>query len=320
MWLFAINGKSGGGRGLKAWRKVEAELKRLDVDYAAVLSETPETARRAITRLLREHNGIVQDEAPRQRLKAITIIGGDGTIHGILPAVCDSGVPLGIIPAGSGNDTARAFGIPKRPLDALRIVLQGRAYPADIIAMRDPKSDIGYRPVLTALAAGFDSAIAAAVNRSVYKKLCNLIGAGSFAYVIGLIQVLLTFRPRPIAVTVDGETHCFRQGWMAAVCNASAYGGGLRICPDAKPDDGMLNVCVVHSCTPLQLLRLFPLILSGKHTRLPYVALFSGQAVAVEDMAGDPAKPAIAVYGDGEPAGELPLYAEAAGNRIEVLR
>ncbi|QHW31592.1 diacylglycerol kinase family lipid kinase [Paenibacillus rhizovicinus] len=327
MWIFAVNENSGGGRGRKVWQIVETELKRLGTDYATVLAGTPEEARGEIASLLREQDAIAREAAADSRaddlprnLKAITIIGGDGTIHGLLPLLCGSGVPLGIIPAGSGNDTARAFGIPRQPLAALRLVLRGKPFPADIIELRGAEPDDPVRPVLTALAAGFDSAIAAAVNRSFYKKLCNLMHAGSLAYIIGLIHVLFTFRPRPLDVTADGRKTSFQRGWMAAVCNVPAYGGGLRICPEALPDDGWLNVCIVHSCTPLQLLRLFPLLLSGKHVRLPYVTMLRGRTIVVEETLPDPAKSAIAVYGDGEFAGPLPLYAQAAGNRIEVLR
>ncbi|WP_219835199.1 diacylglycerol kinase family protein [Paenibacillus sp. R14(2021)] len=320
MWIFAVNEKSGGGRGRKAWRIVEAELKQRGVPYTAVLAASPEEACREIAGLLERYSHPSEDGA-HSSVKAVAVIGGDGTIHSILPVLQAGGVPLGIIPAGSGNDTARAFRLPKRPLEALRILLQGSPVPIDLIALRSPlaPADMPARPVLTALAAGFDSAIAAAVNRSAHKKLCNAAGVGSFAYVIGLFQVLLTYRPCPMSVTVDGVRHDYSHGWMAAVCNVSAYGGGLRICPDASPSDGLLDVCVVHSCTPLQLLRLFPTLLQGTHVRLPYVTLLRGRAISVEAQETGRSSP-IAVYGDGEPAGQLPLYAEAAGNRIFVLR
>ncbi|WP_308637741.1 diacylglycerol/lipid kinase family protein [Paenibacillus silvisoli] len=318
MWMFAVNEKSGGGRGRNAWKLVEAELIRREVPYRAIQARSPEEACSEIRRQL---------AAAAEAVKAVAVIGGDGTIHSVLPALLDSGVPLGIIPSGSGNDSARAFGIPAKPLEALARILDGHAEPVDLIMLHgaeQPQSGEtaavkAARPVLTALAVGFDAAIAAAVNRSAYKKLCNLLGAGSFAYLIGLLQMLASYKPRLLTVTVDGTPHRFERGWMAAVCSVPAYGGGLRICPDASPTDGLLDVCVIHTCTPLQMLRLFPTLLSGAHVRLPYVTMLRGRTVSVAaaPLAG---VDAALIYGDGEPAGETPLYAESAGHRLLLLR
>ncbi|RAP74477.1 diacylglycerol/lipid kinase family protein [Paenibacillus montanisoli] len=339
MWIFAVNEKSGGGRGKKVWRRVEAELVKRGVPYRAVMAGSPEEADAEIRWLIAafaEHGGsaeaadsLAETEGagaatqPRTGVKAVCVIGGDGTIHSVLPALVDSGVPLGIIPSGSGNDSARAFGVPAKPLDALARILAGHAMPVDLILLRSAKAAHGggtaaERPVLTALAVGFDAAIADAVNRSAHKTLCNLLGVGSVAYLIGLLQILLTYRQRQLTVTVDGTPHRFERGWMAAVCSVPAYGGGLRICPNASPTDGLLDVCVVHTCTPLQLLRLFPTLLSGTHTRLPYVKMLRGRpvSVAAEPQAGTDA---LAIYGDGEPVGEAPLYAESAGHRLLLL-
>ncbi|SFT20106.1 diacylglycerol kinase family protein [Paenibacillus sp. BC26] len=336
MWIFAVNDKSGGGRGKKVWKLAEAELQRRKLPYRAILAQSPEEACAEIRKQLALYSGGSTDGAAdmpagggspgnlaaRSAVRAVVVIGGDGTIHSILPALYESGVPLGIIPSGSGNDTARAFHIPAEPIEALnRILSCESALPIDLIRLRSASADgqPTMRPVLTALAVGFDAAIAAAVNRSAYKKICNLFGAGSFAYVIGLFQMLMSYRPRPITVTVDGTSHDFERGWMAAVCSVPAYGGGLRICPDASPTDGLLDVCVIHTCTPLQMLRVFPTLLSGAHVHLPYVKMLRGKVVSVEAQQRSGAEP-IGIYGDGEPAGATPLYAEAAGNRISLLR
>ncbi|SDW67725.1 diacylglycerol kinase family protein [Paenibacillus sp. CF384] len=339
MWVFAVNDKSGGGRGKKVWALVEAELQRRKLPYQAILARTPEEACTEIRKQLANYkgsstdlaadvpatansNGSLGSPAVQPAVQAVIVIGGDGTIHSILPALYESGVPLGIIPSGSGNDTARAFEIPSEPIEALnRILSCESALPVDLIVLHSsaPGEPSTMRPVLTALAVGFDAAIAAAVNRSAYKKLCNLLGAGSFAYVIGLFQMLMSYRPRPIIVTVDGKAHEFERGWMAAVCSVPAYGGGLRICPDASPTDGLLDVCVIHTCTALQMLRVFPTLLSGKHVHLPYVKMLRGKVVTVADQQRTGEEP-IGIYGDGEPAGATPLYAEAAGNRISLLR
>ncbi|UVI30846.1 diacylglycerol/lipid kinase family protein [Paenibacillus spongiae] len=318
MWIFAVNEQAGGGRGRAVWRKVEADVKRRGIPYLALLTSCPEQASSRIREELALHpaggiNGI----------KGVIVVGGDGTLHGLLPVLANSGVPLGIIPAGSGNDTARALGLSKQPIQALERALSSAARPVDLLLFTGclpsttaPGPNAAEpRPILTALAIGFDAAVADAVNRSSYKKLCNLLRVGSLAYIIGVFQTLLTYRPQKLQLTVDGKEHAFERGWLSAVCNTSSYGGGLRICPEASSTDGLLDVCVVHSCTPLQLLRLFPTLLSGSHIRLPYVTLLRGRSVTV--AADGPAR--TRVFGDGETLGAVPLTAQSAPGKLLLL-
>lgn len=323
MWIFAVNERAGSGRGRIIWKLVEAELQRRSLPYQAVIADSAESACAEVRSLLdRYRAGIEGNNRSRSELRAVTVIGGDGTIHSILPAVAGSGIPLGLIPSGSGNDTARAFGIPKQPLAALERVLRGDAVPVDLILLGgdDDRGVVQLpKPILTALAVGFDAAIAAAVNRSSYKKLCNKLGVGSLAYVIALFHMLMTYRPRPMTVTIDGTPHVYKRGWMAAICNVPAYGGGLRICPEALPSDGMLDICIVHTCTPLQLLRLFPTLLTGKHVRLPFVKMLRGRNITV-DAESAPGLHPISAFGDGEPVGQVPLHVEVASNRLLLVR
>lgn len=291
MLLFVVNGKAGNGRGSKAWRMVEAELRRRGVGYRAIAAASAEETTAAVREALQA--GDVQ---------AVAAVGGDGTLHALLPLLAGSGIPLGLIPAGSGNDTARAFGIPRRPLAALETFLAGRTQPADLIRFG---ADTGEkRLALTSLAIGLDAAVVHDVNSSRYKRWCNRLGLGSLAYIVGLLRVLAKYKPRTVTVTVDGETRTFRNVWLSAVTNTSSYGGGLRINPDARPADGRLHVCVVHGCTALRLLRVFPTILNGSHVRTPYVTQLRGQ---VARIAGDEAIPSV---GDGEAAGQAPIAAE----------
>ncbi|MCQ6562483.1 diacylglycerol/lipid kinase family protein [Paenibacillus mendelii] len=306
MWIFAVNEQAGGGRGRRVWKKVEADVKRRGIPYLAILTSCPDKASARIRTEL--------ELRPSEDIKAVIVIGGDGTLHGLLPVLAGSGIPLGIVPAGSGNDTARAFGIPKQPLQALERVFTSLARPVDLLLLTGGSPALP-RLVLTALAIGFDAAVADAVNQSSYKKLCNLLRAGSLAYIIGVFQTLLTYQPRRLQLTIDGLEHSFERGWLSAICNTPSYGGGLRICPDASSTDGLLDVCVVHSCKPFQLLRLFPTLLSGTHTRLSYVTLLRGRAVAVSADGPAPTR----VFGDGETVGSVPLSAQAAKGLLLLL-
>ncbi|MOA47017.1 Diacylglycerol kinase [compost metagenome] len=100
---------------------------------------------------------------------------------------------------------------------------------------------------------------------------------------------------------------------MAAVTNVTTYGGGLTICPSALPDDGILDVCIVHDCSRLQLMMLFPTILFKQHTKLPFVKMFKGKQVSVQSSL-----PRLAL-GDGEHIASTPLTATADPGALRVM-
>ncbi|KIL37525.1 hypothetical protein SD71_02535 [Cohnella kolymensis] len=300
MVLFVVNEGSGNGRGAKVWKKVEAELLRRDTKYMKIAFDTQNEAVEAAAAILKRGN-----------VKAVVAVGGDGSVHSLLPLLAGTGIPCGVIPCGSGNDTARSFGIPRDPIKALDIVLAGRTRLADVVDTSFGCNE--HELTLTAVAVGLDAAVAADVNGSKYKQWCNRLGIGSLAYIIGLFRALAAFAPKPITVTVDGTPHQFQRSWLAAVANVPSYGGGLKICPDARADDGKLHACIVHGCSMWRLLMVFPTLLSGSHVNLPYVTLLSGEQIRIET-------PNVwLAYGDGEPVGRTPVSAAVRSRQLVIL-
>lgn len=285
MYLFVINPRSGGGMGERAWRRAEECLKERQVEYEALRTGSSEGAGREVERAL----------SRRENWTACVVVGGDGTIHSVLPALRSRGVPLGIIPAGSGNDTARGFGVPKQTEAALDVILGGSKTGADLLVGAGPEDSEA--ATLTSVACGFDAQVAVNVNVGWYKPLCNALRAGRLAYLIGILHTLMTYKPGRAVIVCDGKKHAFENVWLASVCNLPSYGGGLLIAPQAKPEDGLLDVCVVHGCSRLQVLRLFPTLLKGSHVSLPFVTMLRGRRAAVSF---DESRPAIA---DGEDLG-----------------
>lgn len=270
MLLFVINENSGNGRGKKIWETVEEQLRIRGTDYISVIAGSESEA------IIR-----VSEHLQVGELKAVAAIGGDGTLHSLLPILAAADLPFGLIPSGSGNDTARSLGIPKDPIQALDIILAGHTHTIDLL---ETTTDKGQRQLtLTAVAVGLDAAVADDVNKSGYKSWCNKLGLGSLAYVIGLLRALSKYKPRPLTVTIDGTVHEFKTGWLAAISNISTYGGGLKICPNALPNDGQLHVCIVHSCSVLRMLLIFPTVLFGRHVRhRRFVTIISGSAVSIQ--------------------------------------
>ncbi len=296
MYLLIINPRSGGGTGGRTWHAVEAMLRSRGTAYEALFTQSADSAESQVLHAL----------GRREDWHAAIVIGGDGTIHSVLGALRRRGVALAVIPAGSGNDTARGFGIPLATEAALDAALQERCLEADLLSGADGLT-------LTAVASGFDAQVAVNVNRSRYKRLCNAIGAGRLAYLIGILHTLMTFKPCRVSVTCDGKEQAFENAWLVSVCNLPSYGGGLLICPQAKADDGLLDVCVVHGVSRGQLLRLLPTVVKGKHTRLPFVTMLSGRSVAVRF-----AEPRHAI-GDGESLGTVPQAVRCEPGALRVL-
>ncbi|MGG6314471.1 diacylglycerol/lipid kinase family protein [Paenibacillus macerans] len=296
MFLFIVNRKSGNGGGGRIWKKIRKKLQRQGIPYEYAYTDSAEQA----------HSFLSARLSGQESWKAVGVVGGDGTIHSLLPALRHSGVPLAVFSAGSGNDTARGFGIPRRTGAALEVMLNGRAKTADLIS-------IAGRSTLTALAVGFDAEVAHNVNQSRYKQICNAIGLGRIAYIIGIFHTLLTFRPGPLTVDCDGVTRHYDSAWLTAINNVASYGGGLSICPEAKPGDGVLDLCIVHGCTKLKLLLLFPTVLIGAHTKLSFVTMRRGRNITVHG-----GLPRLAL-GDGEPVASTPLNASVDAGALRIM-
>lgn len=299
MILFVVNQNSGSGRGAKVWKQVEKQLLARGTSYKAIIAANGADAYERTAA-----------ELQSKRPKAVAVVGGDGTLHGILPLLVATGIPVGIVPAGSGNDTSRAFHIPRDPIQALDIIESGRTRLTDAIASTSGGET---QVALTAIAVGMDGAVAADVNGSRYKRWCNRLGLGSLAYVIGFFRTLALFSPVDIKITIDGIVHRFERGWLSAIANIASYGGGLRICPDARADDGYLHVCVVHGCSLWRILFVFPALLKGAHVKQRNVTLLKGRQVRIETNGR------FLAYGDGEPSGETPIEAKLMPGQLVFL-
>jgi diacylglycerol kinase (ATP) len=232
---------------------------------------------------------------------AVAALGGDGVAHAALQAVAGTATPLAVLPAGTGNDLAGALGMPADPLVAARAVA------ADLLAGRDRRMDAvrtGDRWWSTVLCCGFDSAVTDRANRLRWPR-------GPRRYDMAILAELLQLRPRPVVLTVDGVTSR-HDVTLVAVGNTACYGGGLRICPGAAPDDGLLDVIVVGPVSRLELVRTRPRLAAGTHVEHPAVTVLRGRAVTL-------AGPGLVTYADGEPVGPLPVTSVCAPGALAVV-
>ncbi|BAB05672.1 BH1953 [Halalkalibacterium halodurans C-125] len=295
MYGLIVNKASGNGKGQRTWKKVEYELQIRNTPYLVRFTSGSGHATTIVKELLTEG------------VKTIIAVGGDGTINEVANGLVNHRVPLGIIPAGSGNDFARCLNIPMHYEKALHRIFENKQKKVDLL-------HLGQRHCLTVTGIGFDGKIAKTVNEAIYKNWFNQFGFGGLSYVLSMLEVLKDYRPTNIQITVDGKELFFSGVWLVAVANSPNYGGGIRICPEASYDDGLLNICVVHGMSKWQLLRLFPKAYKGKHVVMEqHVTLLTGKDVYVQSDTP------VLVQSDGEPIMESPVRLQIKKGALSVV-
>lgn len=254
---------------------------------------------------------------------AILLFGGDGTIHRHLGQLVKLGLPVLIVPAGSGNDFARALGLRsvRDSLAAWRKFCAGtgdvRAIDLGVIsalAELDGTRPQNPRYFCSVAGIGLDGEVVARANR-----LPRWLRAHG-GYVISLAPTIFTFAPLPMKILAPSETNA--DTWtprrdqstiLAAFANTPLYGGGMKIAPHAKMDDGLLDICVVGAVDPFKLFCLFPTIYSGRHLSIREVDYFHAPRVRIET------EHPLDVYADGEYVCRTPVEISIQPTALTVV-
>jgi diacylglycerol kinase (ATP) len=237
---------------------------------------------------------------------ALIVVGGDGLVSPGVNAVAETGIPLGVVPVGTGNDTARNIGMPiGDPAAAAALIVAALEHePAAVDAAR-----IVHGPhttwMLGALSAGFDAAVNERANFMSWPN-------SERRYTIAVVRELLTFKAPHYRLVVDGAEREF-EAMLVAVANHTSIGGGMRIAPDASMDDGLLDLFVVDRMSRPRFLRIFPKVFKGEHTGEPEVHLERVRSVRIE-------APRVVAYADGERIGPLPVEVSVVPGAVRLLR
>ena len=286
------NPASGHGSAPHAAERAVAQLHRRGVDVVAIAGADAEHARRLV------------EGALEREMDALVVVGGDGIISLALQVLAQTDIPLAIIPAGTGNDHAREFGVPTgNPEAAADVVVDGRVDTVDL--GRIAGADGTDRWFGTVMAAGFDSLVTDRTNRMRWPH-------GRMRYNVAMVAELSKLRLLPFRLTFDGEP-LDAELTLAAFGNTRSYGGGMLICPDADPRDGLLDATMVASASRTKLIRLFPTVFKGTHVDLDEVRTRRATTITVE-CAG------INAYADGEYVCPLPVEISAVPKALRILR
>ncbi|KID31449.1 sphingosine/diacylglycerol kinase-like enzyme [Prauserella sp. Am3] len=254
------------------------------------------------------------DTARTEGLDALLVLGGDGAAHQAVQYCAGTDLPLGLIPSGTGNDLARALGVPADPAAAVDTAAAslgaGRVRLIDLgrlDAAAAPTADgraAGPTWFGTVLCTGFDAAVNARANRLRWP-------AGPRRYDLAIVGELASFRARTVRVSTEaGEWEL--PAMLVAVGNTSWYGAGIPVCPDADPGDGLFDVTIVGRVGYRELLRVLPRLRTGEHIDHPAVTTARARTVriTVQDWP---------VFADGEPLCSPPVSLTCVPGALPVL-
>jgi diacylglycerol kinase (ATP) len=285
--LLLVNPASGRGRALALLRELRHTARAAGVPVA-VTCDAADVTRRA-------------REAAGRGLARVVVVGGDGTAHHAIRGLSGTECALGIVPAGNGNDLARALGLPRDPRAAFRVALDGPTRRIDL-------GLVGGVPFAGVASLGLD----AEANRYANEAASWLGGPLVYAYAV--LRTFVDFEPFGLGVSGDADRFEGRV-MLAVVANSGWYGGGMHIAPAARLDDGRLDVVVVKEVARRVLAARLLDVFRGRHVLHPKVATFTTRAASIT------ADRALDVFCDGEPvarAGAEPVRIEVAPRALWV--
>ncbi|MFI6843708.1 diacylglycerol kinase [Kitasatospora sp. NBC_00085] len=291
--VLLTNPAAAAGHAEPAARRATARLRALGVEVDERAGSSPEESLR-----------LAHAAVSSGTCDALVVVGGDGMINLGLQAAAGTGVPLGVVPAGTGNDHARAYGLPRgAPEAAADVIAAGHTSAVDL--GRVTASDGTSRWFGSVLASGFDSLVSDRTNRLRWPR-------GRMRYNLAILVEFANLRPLPFRITLADGTVIEQDLTLAAVGNTSSYGGGMLICPTADPADGLLDLTLVAAMPRLRIARFFPTLFKGTHVDRPEVTTHRTASLRIES-------PGITAYADGEFMAALPIDVTVAPGALHLL-
>lgn len=289
MWLLVVNESAGKGKALYLANQFSKLLVNSNQEFTLIHETSYE---KTIEKL--------KSSLSTNSYKKVIAIGGDGLVNLCLQYLARSGITLGVIPAGTGNDFARAVGVNGLSVNKI-FDLYTKSDPAEI-DLGLVKSQSSERWFVQVLSTGFDAEVNSRANKIRWPK-------GKSKYTIATVRTLARFRPITYEIEIDG--HKFSQSAMLfTIANGETYGGGMRICPGASNSDGFFELLLVKPVSRFVLLTIFPKVFKGNH--IPHQKIDTYRAKVVKISAS------TSSYADGEYVANLPITVTNVGNALST--
>jgi len=285
-----INPNSSRGRTKSKIKHIEEYIKTSGYDFSIDFTEKP------------KHTTELAKKAADENFEIVVAVGGDGTVHEVINGIYGTNSSLGVIPIGAGNDISTCLGIPQKDIKkAIEIIKIGKTEKKDL-------GKINGEYFMGVAGTGFDTMVVDFTFKN--RNLLKLFGP--FFYIYGVYNVLISFKPIFFKLITKNNT-IEKKAMTIAVGNSWMYGGGMKIVPDAKLDDGLFDVCIVEEISKLEFLKVFPRVFSGTHVTHPAVTIFRTDFLRIES------NKKMSVQADGEIIKSLPVNFELIPEAINAV-
>ncbi len=296
-----VNPRSAGGRTAREWPAIERALRSV---YPAMTA--------AFTRARGEAISLVR-EALREGHDEIVAVGGDGTISEAMNGFFDErgtiapDAVFSFATSGTGGDFRKSFGIEAGAVEAVSQLKTANVRPIDVgrISCLSDAGAATVRYFINIASFGLSGMIVASVNRA---RISKLFG-GRFAFAFHSAVGALAYRDQAVRIHADGGLDRIARISTVAIANGQYFGGGMRIAPEARPDDGLFDLVILGGGPRREMLANMKLLYTGEHTRLPNVQVARARKIVAAPVAETGGKP-VFIEADGENVGRLPATFE----------
>jgi diacylglycerol kinase (ATP) len=278
MWLVVVNPKAGQGAAASLATQIVGFLASREISYRMI---SPNSAA--------ETKSLVSESLRNAEVSKLISVGGDGLFHLLLQLAVEFKVPLAVAPGGTGNDFYRTLGWFEHELND---------YLEQLISAEPTFVDVGVADgeyFGAVLSSGFDSVVNERANKLKWPK-------GPAKYNVAIALEFPKFNPIEFKIFAD-EKVLEVEAMLIAIGNGQSYGGGMRVCPNADLNDGLLDIMILHPVSKFEFLKVFPTVYQGTHIEHPQVEVIRAKKIRIESAA--------IAYADGERIGQLPVQVES---------
>ncbi len=298
--LFIVNPVAAGGKTGKVWPQIEKKLRSLDLRFDHLFTEAP------------GHATTLAREGVEQGYETVVAVGGDGTVNEVVNGLISPGADraaatLGVVITGRGSDLARTIGVPSDFREACTRLAGERTMTVDLGLVQFHREGESYqRYFVNVGGGGFDGEVAERANRAP-----NFMG-GTIPYLSSLVTTLINYRNKDIELVLDDQEPMRMVVNSVVVANCQYFGGGMRVAPEADPNDGLFDVIVIGDIDKIEFLMTVPKVYDGTHITHPQVDSYRARRVEVRS------KQPLMLQVEGEVCGHTPLAFEIIPSALDI--